>query len=122
MAKDPLTVVRAACLALPETNERLSHGVPCFFIRDKKSFLYYHDGHHNDGRLAIWCPAPQGVQEQMVEAEPERYFRPAYVGHRGWLGLRLDIDRDDGEIAGLIGEAYRCVAPKTLRKLLDATD
>lgn len=121
MTTDPLTVVRRACLALPETNERLSHGAPCFFIRDKKSFLYYHDSHHNDGRLAIWCAAPLGVQEQMVEAEPERYFRPAYVGHRGWLGLRLDIDRDDTEIAGVIGEAYRCVAPKTLLKLLDPT-
>ena len=95
--------------------------MPCFFIRDKKSFLYYHDGHHNDDRLAIWCPAPPGVQEQMIEAEPERYFRPAYVGHRGWIGLRLDIDRDDEEIAGLINEAYRCIAPKTLLKLLDTT-
>ena len=122
MAEDLLTVVRAACLALPETNERLSHGVPCFFIRDKKSFLYYHDSHHNDGRLAIWCPAPPGAQEQMVEAEPARYFRPAYVGHRGWIGLRLDIDRDDDEIVGAIDEAYRCIAPKTLLKLLDATD
>ena len=78
--------VRRICLALPETNERLSHGAPCFFVRDKKTFVYFHDDHHGDGILGIWCAAPPGVQEQMVEAEPERYYRPAYVGHRGWLG------------------------------------
>lgn len=117
--KSALETVRAVCATLPETTERLSHGAPCFFVRDKKSFLYFHDDHHGDGRLAIWCAAPPGAQEQMVEAEPDRYFRPAYVGHRGWLGLRLDIDRDDTELAGVITEAYRCVAPKTLLQQLD---
>ena len=117
-ALDALETVRRICLSLPETNERLSHGSPCFFIRDKKTFLYFHDDHHGDGRLAIWCAAPPGVQEQMVEAEPERYYRPAYVGHRGWLGLRLDIDRDDEELAGVITEAYCHVAPKSLADLV----
>ena len=113
-ALEALEVVRGICLSLPETNERLSHGAPCFFIRDKKTFVYFHDDHHGDGNLGIWCAAPPGVQEQMVEAEPERYYRPAYVGHRGWLGLRLDVDRDDEELAGVITEAYCCVAPKSL--------
>jgi hypothetical protein len=117
-ALDALETVRRICLSLPETNERLSHGAPCFFIRDKKTFVYFHDDHHGDGKLAIWCAAPPGVQEQMVEAEPERYYRPAYVGHRGWLGLRLDIDRDDDELAGVIAEAYCHVAPKSLAALV----
>lgn len=121
MTTDALTVVRRICLALPETSERLSHGAPTFFIRDKKTFVTVHDDHHGDGRQAIWCAAPPGVQEQMVEAEPDRYFRPPYVGHRGWLGLRLDVDRDDDELAEVIADAYRCVAPKTLVKLLDET-
>ena len=79
-ADDPvesaLAAVRRIALALPETNERLSHGAPCFFVRDKKTFVYFHDDHHGDGILGIWCAAPPGVQEQMVEAEPERYYRP----------------------------------------------
>ncbi|MGB0112148.1 MAG: MmcQ/YjbR family DNA-binding protein [Ilumatobacteraceae bacterium] len=120
MATTPLNAVRKIALSLPETTERLSHGSPTWFIRDKKTFVTYHENHHGDGNgYAIWCAAPPGVQEQMIEAEPERYYRPAYVGHRGWIGLRLDIDRDDEEIAAVITEAYRCVAPKTLVKQLD---
>jgi hypothetical protein len=113
-----LKEVRAACLALPEVIERPSHSAPTFFVRGKKSFVMFHDDHHGDGILGIWCAAPPGVQEQMVEAEPERYYRPAYVGHRGWLGLRLDVDRDDDELAQVITEAYRAVAPKSLSALV----
>lgn len=112
--------LRTICLALPDTNERISHGSPCFFIRDKTSFVHFHDDHHGDGRLAIWCPAPPGTQAQVVEAEPERFFRPPYVGHRGWIGLRLDIDPDWGEVGGVVTEAYRQVAPKTLVRQMDA--
>ena len=119
-ADDALSEIRRICLALPETNERISHGSPCFFIRDKKSFLYFHDGHHDNDRVHIWCPAPPGAQEQMVEAEPERFFRPPYVGGRGWLGVHLDVDPDWDEVAGIVDEAYRCVAPKTLVAQLDA--
>jgi hypothetical protein len=117
---DALSVVRRIALALPETNERLSHGAPCFFIRDKKAFVYFHENFHGDGMTSIWCPAPPGVQEQMVEAEPDRYFRPPYLGPSGWIGLRLDIDRDDDELAAVITEGYRKVAPKKLVAELDA--
>lgn len=120
VADDPLTHIREICLALPETNERLSHGSPCFFIRDKKSFVYFHDGHHDIDRVHIWCPAPAGAQEQMVEAEAERFFRPPYVGGRGWLGLYLDVDPDWEEVSGIVEEAFRHVAPKTVLKQLDA--
>lgn len=108
--------LREVCLALPETSERLSHGSPTFFIREKKTFVMYLDDHHGDGILGIWCAAPPGAQAAMVEAEPERFFVPPYVGHRGWLGVRLDTDVDWDEVAGVVTDAYCCVAPKTLAR------
>ena len=110
----PLDRVRERCLSLPETSERLSHGQPSFFIRDKKTFVMYLDDHHGDGRLALWLAAPEGMQQALVEAAPEHYFRPPYVGHRGWLGVRLDRDLPWDEIAGAIEDAYLTVAPKSL--------
>jgi hypothetical protein len=115
--KTALDRVRELCLSLPETNERLSHGQPTFFIRDKKTFVMYLDNHHDDGRLALWCAAPEGMQEALVAGAPEHYFVPPYVGHRGWVGVRLDRDLDWNEIAGAIEEAYLTVAP---RKLVEA--
>src|SRR5215212_868307 len=109
--------MRSLCLALPETNERPSHGAPTFFIRDKKTFVMFHDDHHGDGRLAIWCAAPPGLQATLVDEEPTRFFVPPYVGHRGWLGVRLDLTLDWDEIAGIVEDAYAEVAP---RKLLEA--
>jgi hypothetical protein len=110
----PLERVRALCLAFPETSERLSHGQPSFFIAGKKTFVMYLDDHHGDGRLALWLAAPEGMQQALVEAAPEHYFRPPYVGHRGWLGVRLDRDLAWDEIAGAIEDAYLTVAPKRL--------
>jgi len=112
--------IRRACLALPEVTERLSHGAPTWFVRDRKTFVTFHDDHHGDGRLAIWCAAPPGVQEQLVEQEPTRFFRPPYVGHRGWLGVLLDVEPDWVEMAQICADAYRQVAPKTLVAGLDA--
>lgn len=111
--------VREICLDLPEATERLSHGSPTFFIRDKKTFVMFLNDHHGDGRLALWVAAPPGVQEELVDAEPDRFFRPPYVGHRGWLGVRLDRSVDWDEVTGIVEDAYRTVAPKTLVKLLD---
>jgi hypothetical protein len=102
------------CLALPETSERLSHGAPTFFVREKKAFLMVLTNHHGDGRFAIWCAAPEGMQQTLVEASPERFFVPPYVGHRGWLGLRLDRDLDWEELAGIAEDAYAEVAPAKL--------
>jgi hypothetical protein len=118
-AREALERVREVALALPEVNERPSHGAPTFFIRDKKTFVTFHDDHHGDGRLALWTAAPPGVQEHLVETEPERFFRPPYVGHRGWLGVRLDIDVDWEEVGGIVEDAYRCIAPKKLLSQLD---
>ena len=106
--------IRDLCLALPETSERLSHRQPTFFVRDKRSFLMVLDNHHGDGRFAIWCAAEDGAQELLVEADPERFFRPPYVGHRGWLGVRLDRGLHWDELAGIIEDAYAEVAPPRL--------
>jgi hypothetical protein len=117
-----LEEVRRICLELPEVTERPSHGAPTFFVRGKKSFVMFHDDHHGDGRLAIWCAAPPGAQEQAIELEPTRFFRPPYVGPRGWLGVMLDRDPDWDEVAAICTDAYRRVAPKTLVAELDARD
>lgn len=116
-AQDALERVRAHALGLPGVTERLSHSAPTFFV--KKSFVMFHDDHHGDGRLALWCAAPDGAQALMVESEPERFFVPPYVGHRGWLGLRLDIDVDWDEVDAVVTDAWRCVAPKKLLAELD---
>ena len=106
--------VRELCVALPEVEERLSHGSPAWFVRGKKTFVMYLDDHHGDGRLALWCAAPSGMQEALVASDPDVYFRPPYVGHRGWVGVRLDRGLDWNEVAGAIEDAYLEVAPKSL--------
>ncbi|MEA2602480.1 MAG: hypothetical protein QOF89_3472 [Acidobacteriota bacterium] len=117
--KDPLETLRSLCLALPETTERISHGEPTWFVRGKKTFVMY-SNHHHDDRLAFVCAAPDGAQEMRVGTEPERFFRPPYVGHRGWLGVYLDVPVDWDEIADIVVDAYRQVAPKRLVAELDA--
>ena len=109
-----LEAVREICLAFPETSERPSHGEPTFFVRGKRSFASVWDGHHGDGRFALICAAPAGMQSTLVEADPERFFVPAYVGHRGWIGVRLDRGFDRDEIAGILEDAYAEVAPAKL--------
>ena len=114
-------VIRLICVALPEVEERPSHGAPTFFVRGKKSFLtVWTDGHHGDRFAHFWCAAPPGAQEELVEREPDRFFRPPYVGHRGWLGVRVDGRPDWAEVGAVIEQAYRAVAPATLVAALDA--
>jgi hypothetical protein len=106
--------IRRLCTALPETSERLSHGAPTFFVREKRAFLMVLTNLHGDGRFAIWCAAAPGMQELLVDADPERFFRPPYVGHRGWLGVRLDRGLDWDELAGIVEDAYAEIAPPRL--------
>jgi hypothetical protein len=109
-----LSRIRSICLALPETSERPSHGAPTFFVRGKRAFVMVVTNHHGDGRFAIWCAAPAGLQASLVEADPERFFVPPYVGHRGWLGVRLDGGLDWDELAGICEDAWAQVAPPSL--------
>jgi hypothetical protein len=110
--------VRAICLALPETTERLSYGEPTWFVRDKKTFVMFSTNHHG-GPLGFWCAAPFGAQDALIGSDPERYFRPPYVGHRGWVGVRLDAGETDWtEVTQIVREAYRVVAPAKLAALV----
>ena len=120
-AEIALERLRAICLGFPEVTERPSHGAPTWFVRDKKVFVtFWNGGHHNHEFPHIWCAAPPGVQEELVETEPSRFFRPPYVGGRGWLGVRMDVAIDWDEMASICEEAYRVIAPKTLVAELDA--
>jgi len=113
----PVERLRAICTSLPEVTEKISHGEPTWFVR--KAFVMFAN-HHHDDRLAFWCAAPPGEQEARVTSEPERFFRPPYVGGRGWLGVYLDVDDVDwDEIAEIVTDAYREVAPKKLVAQLD---
>jgi hypothetical protein len=113
-SEDHLRRVRRICAALPETTEKLSHGEPTFFVR-KKGYAMFANNHHNDGHVAVWLPAPLGLQAVLIHNTPETYFKPPYVGVRGWIGIELDSISDD-ELASHIVEAWRLIAPKTLRK------
>lgn len=117
MSEDGVERLRRICLALPEASERVSHGEPTWFVRDKKVFLTLSSGHH--GPLGFWCAAPAGEQEAAVASAPERFFRPPYVGGRGWLGVRLDVPLDWAEIGEIVVESYRLVAPRRLLAQLD---
>jgi hypothetical protein len=115
MTDDLLGRTRAICSAFPEVTERPSHGAPTWFVRDRKTFVtLWLDGHHDLEFPHLWCAAPPGAQEELVAEDPDRFFRPPYVGHRGWLGVRMDGKVDWAEVAELCADAYRTVAPKRL--------
>lgn len=121
-AADPVERLRQLCLALPDAVERSSHGSPGFFVRGKKQFVSVDDHHHGVDHLGFWCAAPPGRQEELIAENPAQFFRPPYVGHRGWLGVRIDLAPDWTEIDEVVRDAYRCVAPKTLLARLDADE
>jgi hypothetical protein len=110
--------LRAICLALPGTTEKLSHGAPAFFAGAQFAILWM-QGHHDHTFAHLWCAAPEGAQGALIASDPARYFYPPYVGSRGWLGVRLDGSLDMEELEELLEDAYRCVAPKRLIAELD---
>jgi len=103
---------------LPETTEKLSHGEPTFFVR-KKVFAMFANNHHNDGHIAVWLPASFGIQEMLIESSPEKFFKPPYVGGRGWIGLELDHIRDE-KLVFHLRQAWRMIAPKKLQAMVEA--
>jgi hypothetical protein len=106
---------------LPGAAEKTSHGSPAFFA-GKQFVMLWHQGHHDHDFPHLWCAAPAGAQEELIASDPERYFRPPNVGHRGWIGVRLDgLQEDDWtELTETIEEAYRAIAPAKLLAELDA--
>lgn len=123
MTADLAEQVREICMALPEASERLSHGAPTWFAGAKSAFVtLWAQGHHADDFPHLWCAGLPGVQGELAAAEPGRFFRPPYVGGRGWIGVRLDRDVDWAEIAELCQDAYRAVAPARLAARLGGVE
>jgi len=106
--------VRRICLALPETWEKISHGEPTWFVA-KKVFAMFSNNHHNDGHIALTVPAAIGIQEMLIAKSPKKFYRPPYVGVRGWVGIELD-QVSDKELALHVKEAWRLIAPKKLQE------
>lgn len=104
--------VRDICLGLPGVTEKVSHGAPAFFA-GKQFVMLWPEGHHDNGFPHLWCAAEDGVQAELTKAS-SRFFRPPYVGHRGWVGMRLDGDVDWNEVAEMCSDAFRVVAPRRL--------
>lgn len=109
--------LRAICLALPDAVEKVAWGEPTW--RAGRLFAQMDTHHHGADHVAVWLPAQPGVQEALVEEDPVRFFRPPYVGHKGWVGVRIDGKPDWRIVAGLVADAYRLVAPPALLKRLD---
>lgn len=117
--EDPLLVtLRGLIEALPETSEKLSHGAPTFW-GGRKTFACFHNGSYDEGRRAVWIKAEDGAQGDLIAADPDRFYRPKYLGPSGWVGVRLEGDVDWDLVRTLLVDGYRLVAPKRALKLLD---
>jgi hypothetical protein len=112
-SEDHLRRVRRICASMPDCTEKLSHGEPTFFVR-KKVFCMFANNHHNDGHIAVWIPAAPGLQQALMQDAPETYFKPPYVGFRGWVGIELPAIGEDA-LAAHLREAWGMIAPKGLR-------
>lgn len=115
VAADPIGRLRAICLALPDTSEKVAWGEPTWRVGGRL-FAQLDNHHHGADHLAVWLPAPLGEQEALVKADPARFFRPPYVGIRGWVGVRIDGRPSWTQVAALVEQAYRHVAPATKRR------
>ena len=111
--EDQIERVRRICTSLPETTEKLSHGEPTWFVR-KKVFAMFSNNHHNDGHVAVTIPAAIGIQAALIAASPEKFYKPPYVGVRGWVGIELSRVSDD-ELSLHLKEAWGLIAPAKLK-------
>jgi len=101
-------------MRMPGCEEKLSHGEPTWFVR-KRVFVMFANNHHNDGHVAIWLPMLPGMRASLIATWPDIFFRPPYVGVKGWVGIELDQIREE-ELAAHVLEAWKMVAPKSLVK------
>ncbi len=102
------------CLELPETEREDGHDYCGFRVR-KKNFAYFLNNHHGDGIIGLWCKVLPGDNKALIDADPRRFYMPAYVGSRGWVGLRLDAGEPDWEeVRELLVGSYLLIAPKRL--------
>ena len=115
MSARALARLRAICLALPEALEQETWERPTFRIRGRIFCMWRP---MDDGKPALWCKAPRGVQEMLVEADPARFFRPPYVGPKGWIGMILGAGTDWNEVGALVRRSWRMTAGKRLAATL----
>jgi predicted DNA-binding protein (MmcQ/YjbR family) len=116
-----LTRLSKICLALPEASKEV-HGSHASFLVRKKTFVYYMDNHHGDGIVSVSCKVFPGDNTALVTSQPKRFYLPAYIGHRGWVALRLDIgDIDWDEVAELVSGSYLLTAPKKLAAIVESS-
>jgi hypothetical protein len=106
--------VRRICLALPGSMEKPSHGEPTFFVSGRV-FAMFSNNHHHDGHVAVSVPAEDGVQTELIRSEPGKFYRPPYVGVKGWVGIELAAVSDD-ELGLHISEAYRLIGSREKRR------
>lgn len=112
--EEQLRRVRRYCTSLPGVTEKLSHGEPTFFVA-KKVFCMFANNHHNDGHVAVWIPAPPGMQATLIKTWPETFFYPPYVGGKGWVGIDLERVGDD-ELGAHVSDAWRMTGPEKKRR------
>ena len=110
-----LARVRKICLSLPDTEEKMAWGEPTFRVGGRLFAMFAND-HHGDGRIALWCNAPEGAQRDIVASDPESFFIPPYVGPGGWIGMRLDRKLSEKAMAAVIAQAYETTAAKLRTK------
>jgi hypothetical protein len=117
--QDRLDALTKICLALPETR-REDKGSHCAFLVGKKTFAYYLNNHHGDDIVSVCCKVLPGENTFLVESDPARFYLPAYIGPRGWIGLRMDLPKLNlSEVKELILGSYLQLAPKKLASLVD---
>lgn len=113
--------VREICLSFPGTSERIENPVHSAFLAKDKTFCYFLNSHHGDGVVGVTCKTLPGVQAALLEMDPARFYRPAYMHHHGWVGVRLDLGPVDWpQVEQLLTEAFLASAPKTLLKRFEA--
>ncbi len=110
--------LRKLCMALPEANERVSHGEPTWFAGKGKVFAMLDNHHHGAKHLSVVLPAAAGAQAALIESDPARFFRPPYVGPAGWVGIILDTRPDWNMVEAMVREAFTLVATAKLRARL----
>lgn len=110
--------LRKICVSFPEANERVSHGEPTWFAGKGKVFAMLDNHHHGSVHLGVWLPMPRGVQDALLNGDPERFFKPPYVGPKGWVGVVLDVEPDWKRVQRLVRDAFEFVATAKLRAKL----
>jgi len=106
-----LALVRKICLGMPDTEEKIAWGESTWRVHGKL-FAMFSNNHHGDGRIAVWCNAPIGAQQDLVTADPEHFFVPPYVGVGGWIGINMNTPPPKGALAAILEQGYRATEEK----------